>query len=185
MSWKFNKKGESRSEIAKKNNFGSWMNGQKRDKSFSEKMKIVAKQNNFGLWMNGKKLTEETKNKIRVANEGKQHPPMLEETKKKIRNANKGKRYSIETEFKKGENAGDKSKNWKGDDAGYFALHDWVRTHKPKVRGCEKCNKEEKLEIANIKNHHYTRMLDDYQWLCRSCHRQLDYNPQRGIIQNE
>lgn len=63
---------------------------------------------------------------------------------------------------------------WKGDKAGELALHNWVKKHKQKPKWCEDCKKEKKLELANIRNHKYTRNPDDYRWLCLSCHSKID-----------
>lgn len=62
---------------------------------------------------------------------------------------------------------------WKGDTASYTSLHDWVQRHKPKTVTCESCGKKKKLELSNISGE-YKRDVNDYQWLCRSCHRKLD-----------
>lgn len=66
--------------------------------------------------------------------------------------------------------------NWKGENIGKNYKHDWVKRFKSKSNFCEICNKKVKrIELANIKNHQYTRNPDDYKWLCRSCHIRLDY----------
>lgn len=54
------------------------------------------------------------------------------------------------------------------------ALHDYVRKYKPKVEKCEKCGEKRKLELANLKNHKYTRNFDDYAWMCKDCHVKFD-----------
>lgn len=63
--------------------------------------------------------------------------------------------------------------NWKGDSVKYNPLHAWIRKHKPKVKFCEECGKEKKLDIANISGK-YKRDINDFQWLCRSCHNKKD-----------
>ncbi len=65
------------------------------------------------------------------------------------------------------------SPSWKGDDAGYQAIHLWVRNNKPKVTHCEKCNCTKKLEISNISGKN-KRDIKDYEWLCIPCHRNKD-----------
>jgi len=40
---------------------------------------------------------------------------------------------------------------WKGNKAGYYAIHNWVRKNKPKPKLCEECKKELKLEYENGK----------------------------------
>jgi len=66
------------------------------------------------------------------------------------------------------------SKNglWKGDDVGYHALHTWVRRRKEKPDECKKCNSPP-FDLANISGK-YKRDINDYQWLCRSCHMKED-----------
>ena len=73
---------------------------------------------------------------------------------------------------------GDKNSNWKGDSAGYGAIHKWVRNHKPTPLLCEKCGLARKLELSN-RDHEYRRNLDDYEWLCDKCH--YDYDIENGL----
>ena len=64
--------------------------------------------------------------------------------------------------------------NWKGDLVGYAGLHDWVKDHignKPLL--CERCNTKRALDLAN-KSGTYLRDLNDWWWLCRRCHMELD-----------
>lgn len=49
---------------------------------------------------------------------------------------------------------GTKAWNWKGDDVGYFALHDW----------------------ALKKDKRYERKRNNFKMLCRSCHLKQDRN---------
>jgi hypothetical protein len=48
-----------------------------------------------------------------------------------------------------------------------------VRKHKPKPDKCEMCGEQGKLEIAS-KTHEYTKNLNEYLWLHRSCHRNFE-----------
>lgn len=64
---------------------------------------------------------------------------------------------------------------WKGDNASYSSLHEWLVKYKPKVECCEECGKKKPLELANISGK-YTRSFNDYKWLCISCHRKKDFN---------
>ncbi len=65
--------------------------------------------------------------------------------------------------------------NWKGDEAGYGALHDWlvIRLGKPKI--CDECGttKAKKFEWANISGE-YKRDITDWKRLCKSCHMIFD-----------
>ena len=73
----------------------------------------------------------------------------------------------------KSRNVGDKNAMWKGDHVGYGALHDWIKSHKPKPALCENCQQRSVIELANISGK-YLRSINDYQWLCRKCHMVLD-----------
>lgn len=71
--------------------------------------------------------------------------------------------------------------NWKGDKAGYGAIHGFINRAKGKPNKCDNPNCEGKSKVfewANINGHKYTRNIEDYIRLCRSCHRRMDY----GII---
>jgi hypothetical protein len=69
---------------------------------------------------------------------------------------------------------GEKNPLWKGNKAGYFAIHQWIRSHKPKPKFCERCYKKEPVDVANISGK-YKRDINDYEWLCRSCHLKGDF----------
>jgi len=103
-----------------------------------------------------KKSISETRKQ--VALQRHKEKPFSETTKKKIGLANKGS------------NSG----NWKRDKVGYKAIHMWVNKWKPKPPVCQKCGRADaSLEAANI-DHKYRRILDDYIYVCRKCHRQMD-----------
>lgn len=68
--------------------------------------------------------------------------------------------------------AGENNPRWKGDNVGYDALHDYIRARKIKPEKCERCNKKRKLELSC--NGKYTRNLDDYEYICKSCHGKKD-----------
>lgn len=63
--------------------------------------------------------------------------------------------------------------NWKGSNVGMTALHDWVKLHKQKSECCQQCGKKADLDCANISGQ-YFRDVDDYIWLCKSCHARYD-----------
>jgi len=73
----------------------------------------------------------------------------------------------------KGTNIKEKNGMWKGDEVKYGSLHDYIEYHKPKPRNCENCGKIKKLELANI-SQEYKRDINDYEWICRSCHMNKD-----------
>ncbi len=62
---------------------------------------------------------------------------------------------------------------WSGDNYSLGAVHSWVRIRKPKPSLCEKCGEVESYDLANISGE-YKRNIDDYQWLCRTCHMTSD-----------
>lgn len=90
----------------------------------------------------------------------------------------KGKTHSHETRVKmgqsrKGKCVGEQHHNWKGDEAGYLALHVWVNRHRPRTGKCSTCNFTGYTEYANISGV-YLRDLDDFAEMCVACHRELD-----------
>src|SRR5260221_6590994 len=64
----------------------------------------------------------------------------------------KGIYYSLRTEFKKGHIPS----NWKGKDAGYSALHQWMTRHFGKAKKCYMCDSIKNVEWANL-SHKYIR----------------------------
>ena len=68
---------------------------------------------------------------------------------------------------------GEKNPVWKGDKVSYSSLHEWIQNHKPKLEFCENCNKNKPFDLANISGE-YKRDVNDFKWLCRSCHMKED-----------
>jgi len=62
---------------------------------------------------------------------------------------------------------------WKGENVGYAKLHEWIRKNKPKPEFCEVCNKNLPKIVANISGK-YKRDLNDFKWVCGSCHNRMD-----------
>lgn len=85
------------------------------------------------------------------------------------------------TSFKKGQEPWNKGltgfpspSNFKGEEVGYDALHDWVNRHKGKAKECEHCGKSSgRIEWAN-KSRNYLRDLNDWISLCKKCHYKYD-----------
>ncbi len=67
----------------------------------------------------------------------------------------------------------EKNPMWKGDNVGYIPLHNWVRRRKPKPKLCEECEKNKPYDLANISGE-YKRDINDFEWICRSCHMKKD-----------
>lgn len=71
---------------------------------------------------------------------------------------------------------GERSPNWKGDNATPTAIHKYIQKRKTKPKICEDCNQEKRLGLSFL--HHpepYTRNIEDYRYLCWSCHMRYDY----------
>lgn len=66
----------------------------------------------------------------------------------------------------------------------YIKLHYWIRKNKPKVELCEMCGKKKKLDLANISGE-YKKDINDYEWLCRSCHKLKDNFGKKKFIKKE
>ena len=64
---------------------------------------------------------------------------------------------------------------WKGVNAGYEAIHEWVYRTLGKPRLCSQCGttKAKKFEWANISKK-YRRDISDWKRMCTSCHRLFD-----------
>lgn len=86
------------------------------------------------------------------------------------------------TSFKKGQSPWNKDTiglmpkphNFKDNDVGYDALHDWVNRYKGKACKCEECGENTgRIEWAN-KSHEYKRDLSDWISLCKKCHVRYD-----------
>ncbi len=138
----------------------------------------------YKYWL-GKKpwnfgLTKETDN--RVANHSKvmRGRKLAEDTKLKIGKANKGnKRPDIKS--------GESSPSWKGEKAGYYAKHWWMKKEFGNPSKCAHCEiigkflkinskfqkKRWNIDWANI-SRKYIRNRKDWLGLCRSCHKKYD-----------
>ena len=61
---------------------------------------------------------------------------------------------------------------WKGENASIKVIHLWLAKNKPRPELCERCRERpvEQLSYNNMNKRGYSRNLDDYEWLCTSCH---------------
>jgi len=85
-----------------------------------------------------------------------------------------GKKASEDVRKKMSEShLGEKNPMWRGDMVSYSQIHSWIRKHKPKPEKCELCGRYAPRDVANISGV-YERNIDDYKWLCRSCHMKDD-----------
>lgn len=66
--------------------------------------------------------------------------------------------------------------NWKGDEVGYTALHDWLRKNFGKANKCEICKIliAKKYEWALLKGKEYERKRENFWQLCSKCHTKYD-----------
>jgi len=63
-----------------------------------------------------------------------------------------------------------KNPQWKGDSVGLNSLHLYLKSHHKKPERCVNCGKKtDKLDLANISGE-YKRDINDFEWICRSCH---------------
>jgi hypothetical protein len=71
-------------------------------------------------------------------------------------------------------NKGEKNRMWKGDNAGYSALHFRVEKQRGKPRYCEVCETYDakKYEWANLTGHYAD--VNDYKRMCVRCHQWFD-----------
>lgn len=73
----------------------------------------------------------------------------------------------------------EKHPRWKGADAGYSTVHQWVYRKLGKATFCsDNPSHKEPFEWANISGK-YLRDLSDYKQLCRDCHRLFDMRKNR------
>ena len=74
-----------------------------------------------------------------------------------------------------GQNKNEMHGLWKGDEVGNRALHEWIRRHKPTPEYCEHCNLTVSRYDAHNISGNYIRDIDDFMYLCRSCHKKEHY----------
>lgn len=68
----------------------------------------------------------------------------------------------------------DKSPTWKGDSVRYSGVHIWFRKHVVKPKECQRCQKKTTyIDAANLSGS-YDRDVNDWMYLCRSCHKNID-----------
>jgi hypothetical protein len=89
-----------------------------------------------------------------------------------------------------GGGGGESHANWKDDDVGYKALHDWLRNHWPEgiPKYCSVCGLEKDLELCNISPtpnpKTYNRDIKNWFFACNLCHRRTDGRLERAVVYN-
>lgn len=75
---------------------------------------------------------------------------------------------------------GNNNPNWKGDRAGYRALHEWIESIRGKPDRCDECGATEKPKKykrffcwVNL-NHKYNRNVEEWAKMCVVCHGKYD-----------
>lgn len=82
------------------------------------------------------------------------------------------------------------SRSWKGEKAGYFAFHEWIRKYYGRANKCEKPNckyprtnkrgqtiyKPKSFQWALIHGKEHGHIRENYMMLCASCHKKYDMN---------
>ncbi len=72
---------------------------------------------------------------------------------------------------------GEEARRWKGNRAGYVAIHLWIKKHWGTPDHCDMCHKTgaSRYEWSN-KDKLYRRLREDWLQLCPSCHRKYDHS---------
>lgn len=122
--------------------------------------------------------SEETKKKLSERRKSEWANPdskrNSKETRLKMGLVHKGKKLSEEQKQKMAiKRKGSLNPAWKGKEAGYVAIHCYMRRRIPKPQFCEKCGLNLSKHLANI-GHKYSRNKKEWKWLCVKCHMILD-----------
>jgi len=85
-----------------------------------------------------------------------------------------GKTKSPETREKiRQTKLGSRNAAWKGERAGYAAVHNWMHRHFTKTGTCGLCKRERRTEWANLFGE-YRHVREDFLEMCVPCHRRYD-----------
>jgi hypothetical protein len=97
---------------------------------------------------------------------------------------NKGKKIPFNSHpGRKGKVINEEHPLWKGDNAGYRAIHYWVERRLGKPMCCDYCGtiKGRRFHWANIDGM-YKRIITDWIRLCPKCHKKFDTKRKRGVV---
>lgn len=114
-----------------------------------------------------------------VRNHHRRGVRFTEAHRKRIGDAKRGVPKSAEHVAKMSDNMrgryqGPAHPNWRGDSAGYGAIHAYLARNHPKSGVCEECGSSGQTDYALIHGREYSRERGDYRELCRGCHRRYD-----------
>lgn len=113
----------------------------------------------------GRKLSKEQCQKISIR---------LKKEWRTTRKDQRTRNYPHQIEKLKQVMTGENNPMWKGNRVGRSAIHSWAHRRIPKPKLCTNCKRRPSLDLANLNNHNYRKRLEDFAWLCRKCHMQLD-----------
>lgn len=147
-----------------------------------KKLKKFCSPQCYYAGMKGRKFSKQHCQKISLANKGKstwiKGKRHSEKTKLKMSNTHK----KIGTGKWMKNKIGEQANNWKKDEVGKGGVHFWIKKLLGKPKICEICKRKDKENYDwSNKDHKYRRNLEDWQRLCRRCHRLYDYknNPSK------
>lgn len=153
----------------------SKINTPQRAKKISQTLKRLYKEGKRVNWNEGKKLSEEHKKRISQSCRGRvltleQRLKLSKSLKNRFKNKRNHPKFGthLSEETKRKISIANTKEN-----PTYGAIHSWIKRFKKKPNFCELCGEKRKLELAN-KDHLYKRKIEDYLYLCRSCHRYYD-----------
>jgi hypothetical protein len=79
---------------------------------------------------------------------------------------------------------GARNPRWKGDAAGYSAIHHWRLRNAPKAGRCAECGTAADTEWANVSGEQRRADPSDWRELCRPCRRRFDASRRRLLDTN-
>mgnify|MGYP001574710443 CR=1 FL=1 len=134
-------------------------------RSIRQKGRKITWGRKISVALTGRKLTQKEKDAMRVR---------LKREWQTTRKNQRTKNYPQQIAILRKRMTGKNNPMWKGKDAGKGAVHDYFRTRIKKPDLCPRCRKAKPYDLANLTEHKYKRQINDFMWLCRRCHMQLD-----------
>lgn len=128
---------------------------------------LKSNRNNRGRFVKGHKQSPKSRLKMSIAKKGKPVNPKGSKFSKKHK-----KNLSLSH---LGKNTGPKHFKWRGDKAGYMALHARLSRRRGKPKYCENCDLKDprkRYEWANLNGKFAD--INDYKRMCVPCHRKFD-----------